>query len=123
MEFLAEYEFTVQYRPGTENTAVEILSRQTAGARAKVLSSMDEGDLALALAPEIEEPFEGLEPRGSTFSAWVPVGGNRCQQEEVYSKGRKELSYLGRWPVPPDTERPASNPHEKCYTCIATLFS
>ena len=62
MDFLAEYEFTVQYRPGTENTAADFLSRQTDGARAKVLSDMDEGDLALAFAPEIEEPFEDLEP-------------------------------------------------------------
>ena len=57
MDFLAEYEFTVQYRPLTENTAADFLSRQTDGARAKVLSDMDEGDLALAFAPEIEELF------------------------------------------------------------------
>ena len=60
MDFLAEYEFTVQYRPGTENTAADFLSRQINAVKAE-LSDVDEGDLALAIL-QSDEPFEDLEP-------------------------------------------------------------
>ena len=59
IDFLAEYEFTVQYRPGTEKTAADFLSRHTNEVKAEVLSDVD-GDLALAILYP-DEPFEDLE--------------------------------------------------------------
>ena len=56
MDFLAEYEFEIKYRPGGNNSADDFLSRLKAEGE-EGIDSHDEGDLVCSVSdPQVAQP-------------------------------------------------------------------